>query len=358
VLSFFTALSVVGVVACSTTTPPPQTADVKTATTTTTATTVVASPPPREDPATTEDSPDIPPEKDKLLPAGLCSFPNYVSHTTPCDDLPPITHVVLLGEVAESEAAEALLEEYTGKLAPGYPMVLAREELPLDAEAHFGSESSLADTRRFLADMPAPARRGTTLRVVAGLFPSQRSAVKYNQEALHGRGAVRPIAGPPPTMSPTGEDDSTFHRKQHTAVVIVHPAPAYTDADMKRIDAQISASPSPSKEDPEARWKRALSKIQPACTVKPGRVFVTDQEALYQQSRRFAPVECAGKITWVSWAATRLESVVAVEEGAPVIYQVMDVMCDTPFIDDRPYVWGGPLPLDRRQSAGCGRMPS
>ncbi len=95
-----------------------------------------------------------------------------------------------------------------------------------------------------------------------------------------------------------------------------------------------------------------------AFAVKPGRVFVTNQEALYEQSRRFAPVECAGKTTWVSWAATRLESVVAVQEGAPVIYQVMDVMCDTPFIDDRPYVWGGPLPLDRRHSAGCGRMPS
>jgi hypothetical protein len=76
------------------------------------------------------------------LPAGLCSFPGYLSNDAGCEGAAAMTHAVLLGDVHERAAAEALVVRWVGKLAPGYPMVLASSELPLDHEDTLAPESA------------------------------------------------------------------------------------------------------------------------------------------------------------------------------------------------------------------------
>jgi hypothetical protein len=295
-----------------------------------------------------------PPPTDALLPAGLCSFPGYLQRSEGCDGVPAMTHAVLVGDVRSRKEAEALVRKYVGELSPGYPLVLAAHELPLDAEEHQGPEGARrAPTGALLADMPLPRpqRTKSAFRVVAGFFASLRVARTWNAEALSGAGSVHAIAGPP-AQSWDGGDYVAFERSRSVAVAIVHPAPAYADADITRAADQVNRM---SGDSEEVRWERALAGHKPACAVRAGQVFEADRVALYEQGRRFAPVECEdGRRAWTPWAATRLESVVRMEKEGAFIHQIVDVTCDRAAIERTPYVWGAPLSKGRRTSAGCG----
>ena len=153
------------------------------------------------------------------------------------------------------------------------------------------------------------------------------------------------------------EDYLAFERSRGVAVAIAHPAPAYAEADITRADAAVGARPH--GEDEDTSFARALAKVQPACSVRAGQVFETDRATLYDQRRRFAPVECeGGRRAWTPWAATRLESVVRVEKEGAFVYQILDVMCDTAAIERTPFVWGAPLGKGPRPTAACGRRRS
>jgi hypothetical protein len=288
---------------------------------------------------------------DGPLPAGLCSFSGYLHLSAACEGVPTMTHALLLGEVRGRAPAEALVAAWTGKVPPGYPIVLATSELPLDGEEHRQPESSWSAPRRsLLADLPAPRHRGT-LRVVAGFFADEDTARRWNVVALGGAGTVHVIAGPPPLPS---DDYLAFERSRDVAVAIVHPAPAYADADVVRAEASVNTRSGGGGED--ARWDRALATLKPACAVRAGQVFQTDRATLYDQGRRFAPVECdGGRLAWVRWAATRLESVVRVEKDGAFTYQIIDVMCDSASIDRTPFAWAAPLVEGTKSHAACGR---
>jgi hypothetical protein len=288
------------------------------------------------------------------LPAGLCSFPGYLSFDPACEGVPAMTHAVLLGDV-RGRAAEALVAAWVGKLSPGYPLVLASAELPLDREEHGDREGHwIAPPGGLLADLPLrPRASPVSLRVVAGLFASEDTARRYVAEVLGGAGTVHAIAGPPRTYPGTG-DHQAFERSRGVAVAIAHPAAAYADAAIARAEVMVGAHPR--GEDEDTAWGRALAQATPACSVHAGQVFESDRAALYEHRRRFAPVTCEdGRRAWVAWAATRLESVVRVEREGPVIYQVVDVMCDTASIDRTPFVWGAPLRAGPRPRAACAR---
>ncbi len=315
----------------------------------------------------------LPPESSPggaLLPAGLCSFPGYLHNDLACENVPPLTHVVLLANLTDRTTAETLVAEHTGKLPPGYPMVLTRHELPLDGDP--GPPLATVDgaVGPLLADVATPPRKqplAAALRVVAGLFPDAPSAHLFRKDILGGLGSVHSVAGLP--LQESGElDHLAFERSQSVAVAIVHPAPAYADADIQRLsnsDGALNAN------DEEKRWTLALSRLRPACTVRAGQVFESDRAALYETSRRFAPIVCENGAratpgrgpqvhsrAWVAWEATRLESVVKVEPDGVFIYQITHVQCAMATIEKLPFVWGAPAPVAKRSDGGCGRGPS
>jgi hypothetical protein len=258
------------------------------------------------------------------LPAGLCAFPGYLSDSEACEGVPALTHAVLLADVAETSAAETWVTRYVDKLAPGYPMVLTSDELPLEGAARVA----------LVADGIAP-RGAPSIRVVAGLFASEAAAERFNRETLDRGGQVRKIRGPPDEYAGKG-DYLAFERKHHVAVEIVHPAPAFADAHVKDVGLNVDVN--------DARWRAGR---QPLCMLHAGQVFVANRASLYAHQRRLAPVTCEGVRAWVPWTATRVESVVRVERDGPQIYQVLDVMCDSPTIARVPFVFGAALPAPR-----------
>lgn len=283
------------------------------------------------------------------MPAGPCGFPGYLEYSEGCDGAPPPTHAVVLAELADRETAEALVARHTGALAPGYPYVLTTDELPLAGAAGPAIRGAAASPpvaqRSLLADGPAPpprSARRARFRVVAGLFADSAAAAALARSL----GAeVRELSGPP--AGPGERDYEEYLRDTRAAVLVVHPAPAWADADVVRETTGTRGD--------DDRW---MKRVRPACEIGAGRLFDTDLATLHSQGRALAPVECAGRRAWVAWAATRLESVVRVEADGPMIHQVVDVMCDMATIEREPYRFGAPLAARPRTRATCGRSRS
>jgi len=284
-----------------------------------------------------------------VLPAGPCGFPGYLEYSEGCDGSPPPTHAVVLADLADRDTAERLVARHTGALAPGYPYVLTADELPLADAGSAGPPrgASVGASRRanLFGDGPAPPprpARGARFRVVAGLYADAGAAATLARALA---AEVRAVSGPP--AGPGEGDYQEYMRATRAAVLVVHPAPAWADADVVRETTGARGD--------DGRW---MARVRPACEVRAGQLFDADLATVFSQGRELAPVECGGRRAWVAWTATRLESVVRVEADGPMIHQVVDVMCDMATIEREPYRFGAPLAARPRARATCGRSRS
>lgn len=297
---------------------------------------------------------------DGLWPAGTCGFDPYLGSA--CDDRDAPRFAVVLGEFARHQlpsrrfkrlSAEPGLRSTAGLVADG--PVRAVDELAR-------AERALADARTLglppgyplilsYDDMPAldEGRRG--LALVAGLFGERASAERW---ALESR-----LAGEIVELAPAGAaqpmcegDYEACMGSRVSAVEVFVPSKAYDAKVLEQLDAEQDQLPWVGFDRAVARYDEALAKLPAACEIEPGRVFLAPNDKLFRFLRRFAPVRCKdGREAWVSWRATRLQSVVTVGEGGPELHQVVLVECDVPTIEVRPFT--PTLPTLVASSAGC-----
>ncbi|MEZ4222517.1 MAG: hypothetical protein R3B13_16375 [Polyangiaceae bacterium] len=268
-----------------------------------------------------------------VLPAGLCGFAAYLSQ--PCENIPPARFALVLheGQGVDEQAAAALTrsvaEGSTLGLPVGYPFVVSYDDLPR------------ADGRRGLA-------------VVAGLFTERSHAEAFAARVVGASivelatvdGGHSPCAG--------SEDYSKCEASTYTAVQMQRRAPAYAKADLEALEQRLNDLPWVPLGQAFERRRKALEQLTPVCIIEAGAVSITDQDNLYGFSRTYAPARCAeGEAAWVTWNATRLESVVTTTNGRVQTHQVVLVECDSPTLEVRPL--GDALDSSRILLAGsCG----
>jgi hypothetical protein len=265
------------------------------------------------------------PGAERVLPAGLYfRSGSYVSGR--CPDCPRPTHAALVGVHAlpgdAERAARAVPPE---ALPPGYPWAVHTDDL------------GLADDRR----------RG--LAVVAGLFASLADADAWLAAASCLRGLVR-LA---PLLEAAPEEGPADPPARRVAVVQVGPAgpvPAYAPADLDRLEEAV---PDTGGDADELR-RVAARRLAPVCHVPGGALFTFFHgehgyaDEVYRYRRQWAPVRCAGRLAYVPWTATLLESLVTREpDGSYRLHQVISVECDRATWDEWPY--------DARGRRGRGR---
>jgi hypothetical protein len=262
-----------------------------------------------------------------LLPAGACGFDPYLGDA--CEDAASFAVVTL--RTNDVHAAERALRR--GPRFAGYPFVESFDRIPA------------ADARI----------RG--MGVFAGLFGARRDADAFARAT----GAeVIPLATVEELEKRAGADLGDFDEHEAHVLRVVETtttSPAYDEADLERVEGDLDerlAGEWTKLPGQQARRAAALATLPPRCTVGSGRVFATNEGALYTFRRQYAPVTCDdGHAAWVPWRATRLESTVVRTRDAFRIHQVILVECDVPTLETRAL---GPAPqaLGALTDANCG----
>lgn len=232
------------------------------------------------------------------LPAGLCGFDDYLRDE--CSDQIARAVVIVRGQLADAHDAEAALAKARALpgLALGYPFAVHHHDL-------------------------AARDRHDGIAVVVAAFASRAGAVVWQKE--HGGDASEVVD----LLSPEkAAERRAGDAKRRVVVEVVTPTAAWDAATLEGL----------ANAEPERKQRElARSRLTAACTVERGRLFVAARDDLYKWSREYAPVECNGRAAWIPWRATRLESVVTRSSGQAVIHQVIDVTCDSPTVEDRPF---------------------
>jgi hypothetical protein len=284
-----------------------------------------------------------------LWPAGTCGFEPYLD--TACDELGAPRFAVVLGEYGKSlipsrkfkrlhrdedasrpapsrlhvgdlpsrpqdelvRAERALAAARTLGLAPGYPFAVSYDELP-----------ALDEDKRGIA-------------IVAGLYATKAEA-KALVASKRLKADVVELA-PADAAHMVCDDWSACQSTYISVVEVMAPAKAYDAKQIEKLNAAQDELPWVKYEKAVARYMKALERLPAACEVQPGRLFLANQDRLYRQFRKLAPVTCPdGQEAWVPWRATRLESAVVRKNNDTVMHQVVLVECDSPTLEERPFL--------------------
>ena len=279
-----------------------------------------------------------------LYPAGYCGFDPYLDG--PCDSAPPPTFAVVLGsfQVAMTTARRGdVSRPVYGDQAIKPSDEIRHLELALASARNLGLPVGYPFVSSY-DDLPDKARKRHGFAIVAGLFSSETAAVAFVRDkglSAH-RSEIVEIAPSAEDYGACGDDYEACMAKRHTAVEILSRTPAWTSEALTKVEEALDQSSARGSASPNQRRAVALSKLQPVCEVAPGRVFSTDRRTLYAFQRTYAPITCDdGRPAWVPWRSTRLESAVVPTSSGTRIHQVVEVECDTPTIEDRPF---GPQP--------------
>ncbi|MFO0553622.1 MAG: hypothetical protein U0271_34890 [Polyangiaceae bacterium] len=285
-----------------------------------------------------------------LLPAGLCWFHPYLDSA--CSDYEKPHFAVVLAEfevrpngrdrlylgdlparpMPSLAAAERALQaaRANGKFKPGYPFVASYDDLRrLDQKRH-------------------------SVAVVAGLFAERAEADNYVRD-LQLEGATIVELAPESWLPCESELWEQCEAQHVVAVEVAAKSVAFSDAQVASFDKKLSEENS-ADPDELAQQRRALeAAAAPICEVTRGQVFGATSLELYGASRVYAPVTCPdGRRAWVPWRNTRVESVVVQTKAGAMTSQVISVECDTPTLDERPFVEGeAPAPPPAPASVGC-----
>jgi hypothetical protein len=258
------------------------------------------------------------------LPAGLYFRNSYVARL--CDGCATPAFAVVLAVAEDPAALEAALArgEAAG-LAPGYPFAVATAALGLAGVEDGGTVVAGLFAARGEAEALARALPGSTLLALATAEELQRRA-----GAADDAGRLEPVV-----------------------VQVEAAGPGWDGAELDRIERELDAQVA--EEPREQRFSARLAALAPRCTVRAGRVRFTTDAELYRFARRLAPASCDdGRLAWVPWTRTRLETLVLRTADGPRLYQVTAVMCDQATIEDWPYVRGGRTPRTPRLAASGG----
>lgn len=237
---------------------------------------------------------------DEPLPAGVCGFNTYLS--TECGSGLAQAAVIVRGRLLDGPSAErALARVRSGPALPlGYPFAVSHHDL-------------------FVRD----ARDGVA--VVLGTFTSRAGAAKWSKALALGDTEIVDL------VTPDEANRRQVERGEDRSRVVVEVVTSTAAWDAKTLEALAAAEPE--------RKQRELARggLTPTCTVERGHVHLTNRAELYRWNREYAPVLCNGRTAWIPWRSTRLESVVTRTGGQAVIHQVIDVTCDAPTVEDRPF---------------------
>jgi len=184
-------------------------------------------------------------------------------------------------------------------------------------------------------ELPAADARVRGIGVFAGLFRARRDADAYARTL---RAGVVPLATPDEFARrayPGSGSYDDFAAHVQRVVEMAAASPAYAEADLEQVEHELDerlAREWTKLPGQQTRRAAALSKLVPLCTVGAGRVYLTNEHALFAFRRTYAPVTCDdGRNAWVPWRATRLESAVVGER----VHQVVLVECDVPTVEVR-----------------------
>jgi hypothetical protein len=244
-----------------------------------------------------------------------------------CDDC--AAPAALAAYVTPDEGrARTIRAQLDGKLAFGLPYVIHTDQLD-------NGGSRVVVPRRGIA-------------VVLGSFGTVDAARDAAKKAPA-------IAGVHAIVLDLKEWTDSFGDAAHLVTVVDRgaPVPAWSARDIKRMMGVIDNGEYEGSR--EQAMARALAKLKPLCTVKPGDLF--EARAKDQRWYELAPVRCGREPAYIPWTASLLGHAVIVKQGSGYrLYQVTGAMCDSPNIDEWRYDehgrhGDGDTPL--LASAGC-----
>lgn len=231
-------------------------------------------------------------------------------------------------------AAQQIKKALDGKLALGLPYVVHTDQLgltPSGIAVVLGSFSSLDAAKAAAAKAPK----------VGGAIAKATELV-LDQYGM-----------------PVGKGETP---RSVTEVDRGAPVQAWSAADIKQVETAAAFS-----EDPEAqatiesgyRWMlRELAKKKPACTVRPGDIFLAENKDV--KVYEFAPVRCGGKLAYIPWTSSLLGYAVIVNAGGGKfrLRQLVGAQCDSPIIEEWTYDQKGRHRDEKKPSllamGGCG----
>lgn len=314
----------------------------------------VASAPSTPAPATSTASPvsDAPaPLKKGLLPAGLCWFHPYLDSACSEYEKPHFAVVLAEFEVRPNGRGRLYLGDLPARPAPSLALV-ERALQEARAQHTYGPGypfvASYDDLRRL-----DQKRQG--LAIVAGLFAERAEADTYVRELRLEQG-VSIVELAPESWLPCESDEYDKCEAKHVvAVEVAAKSVALSDAQLDAIEKKLAEEGLHEAEEVAKRRRELTSRATPVCEVARGQVFAATSLELYSTSRDYAPITCPdGRRAWIPWRNTRLESVVVATARGPIISQVVAVSCDSPTLDERPYLEDeAPPPVPAPVSAGC-----
>ncbi len=295
--------------------------------------------------------------RSELWPAGTCGFYPYLDSV--CEDRGAPRFAVVLGEFAQGQVpsrrfrrmtwapAESAWRGLFSDRAVRVEDELARAEQAASAGRKLGLPAGYPVTLSY-DDLPPLDEKRRGIAVVAGLFGERAHAERF----VAARGLSAEIVELAPATIPCGEDYEACMASKVTVVEVFTEAPAYAEDELRKLETKLDSQPADPATDREAQWAAGLAALTPACKIPPGRLSLVSQAELYKLSREFAPTRCSdGRKVWVSWRATRLESIVTGGDE-PQIHQVVSVECDSPRLDERPFV-SAPPPMLAGAGGGC-----
>jgi hypothetical protein len=161
------------------------------------------------------------------------------------------------------------------------------------------------------------------------------------------------IAGVTPRVLALGTDPYPTAENPRHVTVIDRGAPvrAWSKRAVESAEQDADAAELPT-EDARKRFVHEHLGV-PACTVKPGDLFVVEESEL--KYYEFAPVRCNGQLAYVPWTSSLLGHAVIVPEprGGWRLYQVVGAECDSPIIESWAYGPNGRKPALETDEAGC-----
>lgn len=242
-----------------------------------------------------------------VLPAGLCGFDPYLGGA--CTSA--ASFAVTLDATDATTATTLLASARTKTLSVGYPFAVTYDDLP----ARDATKKGIAIVLGLFAT--EPEARALAASASAGVIPLTSVDAKF------ARDSARQQAFP------------TYDRYQassYVAIEVLDDAPALSLADVVALEAKWQTLPVAAQ---IARRTAAIPTATARCTVARGRVFSASRARVYQFRRAWMPVACAdGSEAWVSERVTRFESVVTPDAK---LHQVVQVDCDVPALETRPF---------------------
>lgn len=298
-----------------------------------------------------------PEARSELWPAGTCGFYAYLDSA--CEDRGAPRFAVVLGEFAQGQVPSRRFRRTTWAPGenPGRGLFadravrledeLARAEQAAAAARKLGLPAGYPVTLSY-DDLPPLDEKRRGIAVVAGLFGERAHAERF----VRARGLSAEIVELAPATIPCDEDYEACMASKVSVVEVFTETQAYAEDALRKLETKLDSQPADPAIDKEAQWEAGIAALTPACKIPAGRLFLSSQGELYKLSRSFAPARCPdGRKAWVAWRTTRVESVVTAGD-APEIHQVVSVECDSPTIEDRPFV-STPPPLLAAAGGGC-----